>query len=118
MEQQQLQQASRRRRSLRSKFTATGGRYFFLRLGVSLLAIIPIVGLPNAICIMERYKCRHMQIVGMPLEFTGTAGNLLKKMIVWGFFTIITVGIYGLVLMPLRFEQWKTEHTVFGPVTI
>ena len=54
----------------------------------------------------------------MPLQFTGKAGELLKKIIVWGFFTVITIGIYGLVLVPLRYEQWKTEHTIFGPVTL
>lgn len=117
MEQQQGQ-ALRKKRSLKSRFTATAGKYFFLRLGVAILAIIPIVGLPNSICIMERYKCRNTQIVGMPLEFNGKAGDLLKNMIVWGFFTIITIGIYGLVLLPVRFQQWKTAHTVFGPVVM
>ncbi|MCI5791259.1 MAG: hypothetical protein MR239_05195 [Clostridiales bacterium] len=117
MEQQQLQ-ATRRRRSLRSSFSGTAGKFFFLRLGLALLAIIPFVGLPNSLCIWERYKCRNTQIVGMPLQFTGKAGELLKKIIVWGFFTVITIGIYGLVLAPLRYEQWKTEHTIFGPVTL
>lgn len=117
MEQQQLQ-ATRRRRSLRSCFSGTAGKYFFLRLGLGLLSIIPIIGLPNAICIWERYRCRNTQIVGMPLQFTGRAGELLKKIIVWCFFTIITIGIYGLILAPVRFEQWKAEHTIFGPVTM
>ncbi len=59
MEQQQLQQ--RKKRSLRSEFSGTAGKYFFLRLGLSLLAIIPIIGLPNAVCILERYHCKHTQ---------------------------------------------------------
>ncbi len=52
----------------------------------------------------------------MPLEFVGKAGNLLKNLIVWGFFTVITIGIYGLFMAPLRFQQWKTANTVFGPI--
>jgi len=116
VEQQQGQ--VRRKRSLKSRFTATAGKFFFLRLGLAFLAIIPIVGLPNSICIWERYKCRNTAIVGMPLEFNGTAGDLLKNIIKWGFFTIITIGIYGLVLAPVRFEQWKVAHTVFGPVVV
>ncbi|NCA92154.1 hypothetical protein EOM82_02745 [bacterium] len=116
MEQQQLQQ--RKKRSLRSEFSGTAGRYFFLRLGLALLSIIPIIGLPNAICILERYHCKHTQIVGIPLEFTGKAGNLLGQMIKWFFFTIITIGIYGAFLLPIRYKQWITSHTVFGPIVM
>lgn len=115
MEQQPQQ---RKKRSLKSVFTATAGRYFFLRLGVSLLAIIPIIGLPNAICIMERYHCKNTQIVGIPLEFTGKSGNLLGQLIKWFFFSIITLGIYGVFLLPIRYKQWITSHTVFGPIVM
>lgn len=110
------QRAQRKKRSLKSRFKATAGKYFFLKLGVALLSIIPIFGFPNAVCIFERYKCRNTEIVGMPLEFVGKAGNLLKNLIVWGFFTVITIGIYGLFMAPLRFQQWKTANTVFGPI--
>ncbi len=115
---EQQVQVKRRKRSLVSRFYGTAGKYFFLRLGISLLAIIPFIGLPNSICIWQRYKCKNTKIVGMPLEFNGTAGDLLKNMFKWGFFTVITIGIYGVFLLPVRFEQWKTAHTVFGPVVL
>lgn len=107
----------RRKRSLRSSFNATCGRYFFLKLGLALLSIIPFC-MPVAICIHERYKCSHTEIVGMKLEFTGRAGELLGKMIVWGLLSIITIGIYAMIVLPVRFEQWKVAHTVFGPVVM
>lgn len=110
------QRAQRKKRSLKSRFNATAGKYFFLRLGLMFLSIIPFFGFPNAVCIFQRYKCRNTEIVGMPLEFVGKAGNLLKNLIVWGFFTVITIGIYGLFMAPLRFQQWKTANTVFGPI--
>ena len=116
MEQNNLP-AQRRKRSLRSSFTATCGKYFFLKIGLALLSIIPFC-LPVAVCIHERYKCSHTEIVGMPLEFTGKAGELLGKMIVWGLLSIVTIGIYALVVLPVRYEQWKTAHTVFGPVVM
>lgn len=112
------QQGQRKKRNLKSRFSGTAGKYFFLKVGVFFLAFIPFVGLPNSICILQRYKCRNTQIVGMPLEFVGKAGNLLKNIIIWGFFTVITIGIYGLVLAPLRCQQWKTANTVFGPVVM
>lgn len=99
----------RAKRNLRSTFKATAGQYFFLRLGCLFLSIIPFVGLPNALCILLRYKCKNTEIVGMPLEFNGRAGELLGRMFVWGFFTVITAGIYGLVVLPVRYKQWVTS---------
>ncbi len=117
-EMQRAGQGQKKVRDLRSRFNGTCGKYFFLKFGLSLLAIIPIIGLPNAICIHQRYICRHTQIVGMPLEFKGTSGKLLLQMIKWIFFSIITIGLYGMIVMPVRFQQWKTANTVFGPVTM
>jgi uncharacterized membrane protein YjgN (DUF898 family) len=112
------QQPQRQRRSLRSVFKGTAGKYFFLRIGCALLSLIPIIGLPNSMCILLRYKINNREIVGIPLEFNGKSGELLKKLIVWGFFTIITIGIYGLVLAPIRYQEWVTSHTVFGPLMV
>lgn len=104
------------KRSLRSTYKGTAGKYFFLRLGCLFLSLIPFIGLPNAVCILQRYKCNNTEIVGMPLEFNGKAGELLGRMFVWGFFTVITIGIYGLFLLPIRYQEWVTSHTVFGPI--
>ena len=105
-----------KKRNLQSQFTGTPGKYFFLSLGLLLLSVIPIVGLPNAMCIMERWKCKHTYIVGVPLYFEGKAGQLLKEMIKWFFFSIITLGVYFIFLLPIRVEQWRVANTVFGPV--
>lgn len=106
------------KRNLRSIYKGTAGKLFFLRLGCLFLSLIPFVGLPNAICIMQRYKCNNTEIVGMPLEFNGRPGELLGKLIVWGFLSIVTVGIYGLFVLPVRYQEWITAHTVFGPVVL
>ncbi len=110
------QQQRSRKRSLKSRFTGTAGKYFFLRIGCAFLSIIPFVGLPNAVCIWNRYKCRNTTLVGIPLEFDGKAGDFLKKCFVWGFFSVITIGIYALFMLPLRYKQWVTANTVFGPI--
>ncbi len=104
----------RTRQNVESAFKGTAGRHFFLMLGTALLSIIPFVGLPNAICIRQRWFCRHTQIVGMPLQFEGRAGELLGRMFVWGFFSVITIGIYAVVLLPVRYRQWITKNTIFG----
>lgn len=104
--------------SVKSKFTGSPWKMFFMRLGLGLLSVIPFVGLPNAICIMQRYIARHTRIVGMKLVFNGTAGKCLGQIIKWGFFTVITLGIYGAVYAPVRYQQWVTENTVFAPVDV
>lgn len=107
----------RTRQNVESVYTGTGGRHFFMMLGTMLLSLIPFIGLPNAICIRQRWNCRHTRIVGMPLEFEGRAGELLGKIIAWCFFSIITIGIYALVLLPVRYKQWVAKNTIFGAVS-
>lgn len=113
----QQQPIRRKKRNLKSRFTGTVGKYFFLRLGLAFLSLIPFC-LPAAICIWKRYECRNTQIVGMTLEFTGKAGELLGRFFVWGFFSVITLGIYAMFYLPVRYKQWMTMHTVFGPVLV
>jgi uncharacterized membrane protein YjgN (DUF898 family) len=112
----EIQNKKRENRSCESVYFGRPGKYFGLMICMFLLSIVPIFGLPNAICITERWNCAHTRIVGMPLQFEGKAMELLGKMIVWLFFTIITVGIYGLVMLPVRYKQWIAKNTVFGPV--
>lgn len=106
----------RTKQNVESKFTGTAGKHFGMILGTTLLSIIPFVGLPNAICIRERWYARHTQIVGMRLKFEGKAGKLLGRFFVWGFFSVITVGVYALFLLPIRYKQWIVSNTTFEPV--
>jgi len=102
--------------NLRSDFYGTAGKYFFTKLGCLLLSIIPFIGLPNALCILNRYEINNTRIVGMKLEFTGKAGDLFVNIIKWGFFTLITIGLYGIFVAPVRYRQWVARNTVFAPV--
>ena len=106
----------RSRQNYESVFTGTAGRHFFMILGTSLFSVIPFIGLPNAICFRKRWYCRHTKIVGMTLRFEGRASKLLGRFFVWGFFSLITLGIYAMFLLPIRYKQWMTKHTVFEQV--
>lgn len=107
---------NKKKRNLQSRFTGTAGKYFFLRLGLMFLCVIPFIGWANAMCIHERWKCKHTAIVGVPLQFEGKAGPLLKELFKWFFFSIITLGVYTVFLLPIRVEQWRVANTVFGSV--
>ncbi len=103
-------------RNLQSQFVGSPAKMFWMRLGLILLSLIPFVGLPNAICIYKRWVCKNTYVVGVPMQFEGKAGELLLNIIKWGFFSIITIGIYALCLLPYRYKQWETANTIFGPV--
>lgn len=107
----------RKRRNLRSVFSGTPGKYFFMRLGTSLLCLTVLFIAP-ALCYRQRWLCRRTSITGVPLEFNGTGGDLFKNLIKWGFFSLITLGIYGVFFAPLRYKQWVAAHTCFGPIVI
>ena len=98
-----------------STFTGTCGGYFGMMLTTALLSLIPFC-MPFAICRLKRWECAHTKIVGMRLKFEGRAGNLLGRFFVWGFFTIITIGIYGIFIAPVRMKQWEASNTIFDPI--
>ena len=102
-------------RNLASKFNGNPGDMFLINLGCFLLSLT-IIGFPFAICIKQKWLMKYTTIVGINMEFNGRGIDLLGKMLIWLFFTIITFGIYLIALVPVRFREWMTMHTVFGPV--
>lgn len=64
-------------------------------------------------CMIKRWETEHTYIEGKQLEFTGDPFELFAKYIIWWFLTIITIGIYSLVI-PVRLKQWEVEHIQFA----
>ena len=64
-------------------------------------------------CMIKQWETEHTYIEGRQLKFTGDPFELFAKYIIWWFLTIITIGIYSLVI-PVRLKQWETEHTQFA----
>lgn len=72
---------------------------------------------PWIVCMGQESKCNHKVICGKRLKFIGDPKELIGHWILWWFLTIITVGLYGLVVK-VRFEQWITANTVFEDTEI
>lgn len=102
-------------RNLTSKFNGNVGAMFGVNLGCFLLSLT-VIGLPFAICIRQKWLMKHTKIVGIDMEFNGSGVELLGKMIVWFFYSLITIGIYFIAWAPVRYREWITQHTVFGPI--
>ncbi len=107
---------SKKTRNLQSQYTGTPGRNFFKNLFCVILIAIPFFGWAWALLIMNRYRCKHTFIVGVPLQFDGRYGEILGNVFKWFFFSLITLTVYFFVLVPVRYRQWQDANTVFGSV--
>lgn len=100
---------------LRSDFYGSVGKNFLYTVGCFILSLTVIFS-PLAYCIKKRWITENTRIVGMKLEFTGKALQLFGLMLKWLLLSIVTLTIYGIFFVPVRFRQWQTQHTVFAPV--
>lgn len=85
--------------------------------GWTLLAILVSVitlsiGVPWAVCMLERWEAKHTVINGRRLRFDGKGIQLFGNYIKWLLLTIITLGIYGLWLR-IKMKKWVVKHTIF-----
>ena len=98
---------------MESKFT--GG--LLGQIGITLLMIIIVVctlsiATPAAICLKERWYCKHTIIDGKRLSFDGNGWQLFGQFIKWLLLTIITLGIYSFWLR-IKMKKWVVSHTHF-----
>ena len=67
---------------------------------------------PWILCFVNKYKYNHTVLNGRRLKFEGKGEDLFFLMFRWYFFTIITCGIYALVI-PANEARWIAEHLHF-----
>lgn len=97
----------------------TGGAFanFFIGFLTFIVSVLTLfLAYPAMVCWKMRWKCKHTYVNGKRLAFDGTAMQLFGKFILWIFLSIITIGIYLIVAMPLNLNRWKTKHTHFEGV--
>ena len=96
---------------MESKFTGGVLGNIGISLLQGLLIIITLgIGTPWAICMRQRWICRHTWIDGYQLVFVGKGLGLLGHFLLWGLLTVITIGIFGL-WVPIKFQRWITVNT-------
>lgn len=85
-----------------------GGLLGFIGWGILAFILMVItlgIGTPWAECMLYRYQFKHTAYNGHRLKFRGSGLGLLGNTIKWIFFTIITLGIYGL-FVPVKKAKW------------
>ena len=92
--------------------------YFILKVKVILIIVCTLgIGAPWAIALEKTAECHHTVICGKRLKFIGNPRELMWHWLLWGFLSIITLGLYAIVAK-IRMEQWEIANTVFEDTTI
>lgn len=100
-----------------SRFTGGAFANFFIGFLTGLLSIVTLgLAYPALVCWKLRWKAKHTYIDGCRLVFDGKAIQLFGKYLLWLFLSIITIGIYAMIAMPLNMKKWETVHTHFEGV--
>ncbi|MBR2704579.1 MAG: DUF898 family protein [Clostridia bacterium] len=92
-----------------------GGLFGYIGWGIlaGLLIVLTLgLGTTWAICMMYRYQFRHTAYNGHRLKFKGSGLGLLGNIIKWTFFTVITLGIYGL-FVPVKKAKWIISNLYY-----
>ncbi|MBN2176478.1 MAG: DUF898 family protein [Demequinaceae bacterium] len=67
------------------------------------------LGAPIGIVLLAQWFAKNATLDGLPLEFTGNAGDLFGKWIGWWLLTIITLGIYAFWMYP-KVIKWVVQN--------
>lgn len=101
--------------AISKNFTFDGGAatYWGTLLAAILITIFTLfIGLPWALCLKQKWICKHTYINGKRLKFIGSGGSLIGLWIKIWFLSIITLGIYQIWAAP-ALQKWIVEHTEF-----
>lgn len=95
------------------EFDGKGREFLFVGLGAFLLTIFTLgIGFPWATTMLIRWKTSHTLLDGKRFAFKGSGSGLFGKWIVWWLLSLITLGLYSLIVWP-RYQKWIVENTVY-----
>lgn len=76
-----------------------------------LVMVVPFVGFAWSNVIKLRWYTKHTVCDSRRLIFVGTVGTFFLKYLLWGFLTVITLGIFAL-FVPVKTLKLETENTI------
>lgn len=87
--------------------------YFGMEL-LNLLILFITLGLGTPWVLVRRYRWQsdHTMIEGKRFKFIGEATELFGYWILWWLLTLITFGIYGIVVK-VKLIEWRVNNTVW-----
>lgn len=95
----------------KSGFTATVFELFSEKLLMMWVSLVTLgIAYPWLKCHYESFKASKTYIKGRRLVFVGKGGELAKKYFLWAFLSVITFGIYTIIVSD-KMHKWVVEHT-------
>lgn len=94
-----------------SKFDGSILGLFGVTLVSRLIVIFTLgIGISWAMCYKQRWLQAHRIVDGHGFYFEGSGAQLIWKIILWLFLSLITLGIFG-IWMANRLKKWNIAHT-------
>lgn len=95
----------------KSGFTATVFELFSEKLLMIWVSLVTLgIAYPWLKCHYESFKASKTYIKGRRLVFVGKGGELAKKYFLWAFLSVITFGIFSIIVSD-KMHKWVIEHT-------
>lgn len=95
----------------KSGFTATVSELFSEKLLLMWVSLVTLgIAYPWLKCHYESFKASKTYIKGRRLVFVGKGGELAKKYFLWAFLSVITFGIFSIIVSD-KMHKWVVEHT-------
>lgn len=96
----------------KSEFTGSAVEYFGVNFAVVFLSIITLgIAYPFMHAMRLKWIRTRTFIQGRKLTFDGKGAQLLGKYLLWLLLTLVTLGIYGILCLPLNMNRWEASHT-------
>ena len=102
----------------KSKYTGTTFGRGLLAFGLKILQFISL-GYATPYCVnrMARYDMEHTYISDHQLVFGGTAGKLFLHFLLWMLLSVVTLGIYAILVMPMNMTKYSVHYSRILDVT-
>ena len=95
----------------KSGFTATVFELFSEKLLLMWVSLVTLgIAYPWLKCHYESFKASKTYVKGRRLVFVGKGGELAKKYFLWAFLSVITFGIFSIIVSD-KMHKWVVEHT-------
>lgn len=99
-----------------SQFKALSISFFLHLLLWNFLTVISLgIAKPFVVAMREKYFAKRTWTDGYRNKFDGNGFELIGKYIIWLILSVVTLGIY-LIVLESRLIKWKTKHTHFREV--
>lgn len=96
----------------KSEYSGTTFGRGLLAVGLKLLQFISFGwAVPFCENTMAKYEMEHTNVSGHQLIFGGTTGKLFVRYMLWWLLSVVTVGVYAILVMPMNMTKYSVKFS-------